>query len=210
MITIKNLKVFTTDLQKELFSISNFTIEKNDLIFISGPSGRGKSTMFKILAKQYYAYTGEIEVEKKNIKNYSDKDYFSKIQYVNQYYTLFNHMTIFEQCTDALLNRQEISFATAKETILSHFNQLSLIEHKDKKPSELSGGQKQRAAIIQKVLLNPEYLLLDEPTASLDYINKKKLFEYLCSLKEKKKTLIFATHDQDLESFFIEKKTLLI
>jgi ABC-type lipoprotein export system ATPase subunit len=210
MIIIQNLQVFANDRQQELFSISDFKIKKNDIIFISGPSGRGKSTFFKILAKQYHGYTGEISVDGKNIKNYSDKEYFAKIQYVNQYYTLFNHMTIFEQCTDALLNIQEMPLTIAKEIILSHFSQLSLIEHKDKKPSELSGGQKQRAAIIQKVLLNPDYILLDEPTASLDYINKKKLFEYLSSLKDKEKTLIFATHDKDLEDFFIEKKTLFI
>lgn len=91
-----------------------------------------------------------------------------------------------------------------------HLEKLSLFQHKNKKPAELSGGQRQRIAIIQKVILDQYYLLLDEPSASLDKENKEDLFEYLSNVRIKNTCLIIATHDNDLDSFFTDKKVLVL
>jgi polar amino acid transport system ATP-binding protein len=202
MIIIKDLIIYNEYKNKILVNINQLIINDAATLIIKGNSGSGKTIFLKTLAYEHRHFAGNIVINEKIFESYTEKEYFKIVQFVNQAYPLFTHLTAYEQLIHVLLYIKKEELIIAKEKVKEKLSLLNLWEHRDKYPAQLSGGQRQRFAILQKTLLNPKYLLLDEPTSGLDNAAKKELLQYLLEEKKMGMTLIISSHDQYTINFF--------
>lgn len=167
------------------------------IVFI-GRSGRGKSTLFKGLTGLLQPTEGHIYITNANGQNVDDAKILTEgdVGFVDQKYTLFRHKTITQICHYAL--RKSKATKVEKEAqITEYLTDWGLLEHKDKYPCDLSGGQRQRTAIIEKMLTDKHFMILDEPFSGLDVGNIEKVkqnFQRISDADELN-TIIFSTHD---------------
>ena len=165
-----------------------FSVKEGEFFSIVGPSGCGKTTILSLLAKIYTPTKGIITYP-------SAVDDKLNIGYMFQRDLLFPWRNIIENVTLGLeikknLNEETMNFA--KNLLVKY----GLGGFEKNYPSELSGGMKQRVALIRTLAQNPDLLLLDEPTSSLDYQSRLKLSDDLFKIiKNEKKTAIMVTHD---------------
>ena len=199
-IVLKNIgkKYFSHTNIKVLNDIS-FTFEKGKIYSLVGPSGSGKSTLLNLLSLIDEPNSGSIEILNKKInfseKVENDKIRSEKIGIIYQDKNLLNDFTALENIylpKLLLTNDKKTSIAEAKK-ISKNVNLSSRLNHY---PSQLSGGEIQRVAISRALINEPEIILADEPTGSLDFDNAKQIFKILFNLKNKNRVIIFATHNR--------------
>ena len=199
-IVLKNIgkKYFSHTNIKVLNDIS-FTFEKGKIYSLVGPSGSGKSTLLNLLSLIDEPNSGSIEILNKKInfseKVENDKIRSEKIGIIYQDKNLLNDFTALENIylpKLLLTNDKKNSIMEAKK-ISKSVNLTSRLNHY---PSELSGGEIQRVAISRALINEPEIILADEPTGSLDFDNAKQIFKILFNLKNKNRVIIFATHNR--------------
>ena len=199
-IVLKNIgkKYFSQTNIKVLNDIS-FTFEKGKIYSLVGPSGSGKSTLLNLLSLIDEPNSGSIEILSKKInfqkKVENDKIRSKKIGIIYQDKNLLSDFTALENIylpKLLLTNDKKNSIETAKK-ISKKVNLSSRLNHY---PSELSGGEIQRVAISRALINEPEIILADEPTGSLDFDNAKQIFKILFNLKNKNRVIIFATHNR--------------
>jgi ABC-type lipoprotein export system ATPase subunit len=199
-IVLKNIgkKYFSHTNIKVLNDIS-FTFEQGKIYSLVGPSGSGKSTLLNLLSLIDEPNSGSIEILNKKInfseKVENDKIRSEKIGIIYQDKNLLNDFTALENIylpKLLLTNDKKTSIAEAKK-ISKNVNLSSRLNHY---PSELSGGEIQRVAISRALINEPEIILADEPTGSLDFDNAKQIFKILFNLKNKNRVIIFATHNR--------------
>ena len=175
-----------------------------------GQSGCGKSTILRLIIGLEHADKGDILVDNKNISSISQMEVSGYFGYVIQDKTLMPHLTVLD---NILLPVRARKIAT--NSVMEHYGFLKkLVELDDtlevKYPSQLSGGQKQKACLVRALILNPPYLLMDEPFSALDPMIKSALqMELKKIFAELKKTVIFVTHDLNEASFLGDEITLL-
>jgi len=181
----------------------NLKINKGDLVSLTGPSGSGKSTLLHIIALLDKPTTGEIFFKNKNFSksNEAEKDSIRKkgIAIIYQYHNLLSDFTALENVMMPLLNigiSWEESKNKAKKT-LSLVNLSNRITHF---PSELSGGEQQRVAVARAIITEPDLILADEPTGSLDRKTANEIFSLFIKLRSKKRAILYATHNRDLSN----------
>ncbi len=200
-------KSFGTQVVLNEFS-NKFTAEKTHILL--GRSGCGKSTILRLIIGLEKANAGEISVDGKNnheIKNSELPKYFG---YVIQDKTLMPHMNAFD---NIMLPARALKIEY--ETVKERFNYLEDLVQFDKGltekyPSQLSGGQKQKACLIRALILDPPYLLMDEPFSALDPMIRSALQNELKKIFQKvKKTVIFVTHDLNEASALGDEIVLL-
>ena len=177
----------------------NFKFESGKIYSIIGPSGSGKSTLLNLLSLIDLPSSGYIEYNKKKIDTNSsieNDDIRSKnIGIIYQDKNLLSDFTAVENVMMPNLlisNNKFKSIELAKKLI----NKLGLTSRLDHFPSELSGGENQRVAIARALINEPNIILADEPTGSLDFENAKQIFKILFNLKNKNRIIIFATHNR--------------
>ncbi|WP_223902643.1 ABC transporter ATP-binding protein [Lactobacillus laiwuensis] len=182
----------------------NFKANLGEVVLIMGPSGAGKSTFLTIAGSLQKPTTGEVIVNGQNIARISAKasDHLRLMQlgFVLQAYNLVPFLKIREQFE--LVNKVKKRGNISQEKLQELLKQLGINSLLDKYPSELSGGQQQRAAIARALYANPQILLADEPTASLDSVNVAevgKLFKKLA--KSYNKAVLLVTHDPRLKQY---------
>lgn len=163
-----------------------------------GRSGRGKSTLFKGLTGLLQPYDGHIYITNFNGEDVNDAKILSEgdVGFVDQKYTLFRHKTITQICEYAL-RKSKLSKEDKTTLINEYLLDWGLMEHKDKYSCELSGGQRQRTAIIEQMLTEKHFMILDEPFSGLDVGNIEKVkqsFQRIGDAHELN-TIIFSTHD---------------
>lgn len=188
---------------KDINIIEKNVIRKNfdstgQVIAILGRSGRGKSTLFKVLTGLLKPISGQILLANMNTDDSNDAKQLDEgdVGFVDQKYTLFRHKTVTQICQYAM--RKSTFPKAEKDTIIDDYlTEWGLLEHKDKYPCELSGGQRQRTAIIEQMLTNKHFMILDEPFSGLDVGNIEKVkqsFERIGAAHESN-TIMFSTHD---------------
>lgn len=168
------------------------------IIAFIGRSGRGKSTLFKGLTGLLQPSEGHIYITNANGQNVDDAKILTEgdVGFVDQKYTLFRHKTITQICEYAL-RKSKATKAEKTDLINGYLEDWGLLEHKDKYSCELSGGQRQRTAIIEKMLTDKHFMILDEPFSGLDVGNIEKVkqnFQRISDADELN-TIIFSTHD---------------
>lgn len=197
---------FAYDEGENVLSGFNLLIEEGECVFVRGDNGSGKSTLFRILtgisypASGIYKFDGE-EINKKYLKdNRNSKLFHKRVGYLfqNPDIMLFSN-TVFD---DVAFGPRQIGLGDKEvlartEDILKTFD---IEELRDKAPYHLSGGQKKKVALAAVFALNPEVILLDEPLAGLDKKGRGWLVEFLKEVKSSGKTLIIATHSDEIEA----------
>ena len=182
--------------QKALDNI-DLSIEEGKFIVILGPSGAGKSTLLNMLGGLDSPTSGKIFVMANDISNLTNdelSDYRAQtVGFVFQSYNLIPTLTVFENI--ALVKEICKDHLPVKEML----NEVGLIDHIDKFPSELSGGEQQRVSIARALAKNPKILLCDEPTGALDSETGAMVLKVLLNMaRTYHKTIIIVTHNQNI------------
>ncbi|TVR80305.1 MAG: ATP-binding cassette domain-containing protein [Chitinophagaceae bacterium] len=179
----------------EVLSDIHFEIERNSKIAIVGPSGAGKSTIVQLLLNFYQPLSGKIEIDGKNMEDYTLSALRDKIGLVPQEVQLFGG-SIRENILYGKNNasQEEIEQAATKANAIDFINSFpeGFETMVGERGIKLSGGQKQRIAISRAFLKNPEFLILDEATSSLDAESERMVQEALDALMLGRTTLIIA------------------
>ena len=167
---------------KDVLNHISFDVKEGEFLSVLGPSGCGKTTLLRILIGLESQSDGEILLDGKDISDLKPNERGMGIIFQN--YALFPNMTVFENVEYALKlqpDRKTHSKDIAKATL----EQIGMMEHCDKKPSQLSGGQQQRVAIARTLALNPKVILLDEPISALDVTNREIMKRELKEIQRK-------------------------
>ena len=177
----------------------NFSFKAGKIYSLMGPSGSGKSTLLNLLSLIDTPSSGSLRISNNSInyssKSYNDKLRAKKIGIIYQDNNLLSDFTTIENIYFARLSIDENknkALTDAKKLIRN----LGLSNRENHLASELSGGEMQRVAIARALINSPEIILADEPTGSLDLKNAKEVFKILLKLKNKKRLIIFATHNR--------------
>ena len=177
----------------------NFKFESGKIYSIVGPSGSGKSTLLNLLSLIDIPTSGYIEFNNKKIDiNSSIENDYIRSKNIGIIYQDKNLLSDFTALENVLLPNLLISNNKSKSTelgkkLIKKFNLSSRLNHY---PTELSGGENQRIAIARALINEPNIILADEPTGSLDFENAKQIFKILFNLKDKNRIIIFATHNR--------------
>ena len=200
-ITLKKIsKVFLKKNKIKALNNINLNFSLGKVYSLIGPSGSGKSTLLNLISLIDKPTSGSIKIENKivNFERQDQNDVYrsSSIGIIYQSYNLLNDFTALENVSLAELalnNNLKTSELNAKK-ILAKLGLSNRINHF---PTELSGGENQRVAIARAIINKPKIILADEPTGNLDLKNAKSVFKTLLNLKNKKRLIIFATHNRE-------------
>ena len=179
----------------------NLKINKGDLIALTGPSGSGKSTLLHLIALLDKPTSGEVFFKRKSFSKSTndEKDLVRRrgISIIYQQNNLLNDFTALENVTIPLVNNGfDWDEATKKASkILSLVNLTRRFNHF---PTELSGGEQQRVAVARALITEPDLILADEPTGSLDRKTANEIFSLFTKLKSKNRAILYATHNREL------------
>ena len=200
LISLKNIsKSFSNNKKINVLKKINYSFTKGKIYSLVGPSGSGKSTLLNVLSLIDKPTTGSLIINKtpvnfnENVKN--DKIRSSKIGIIYQQNNLLPDFTALENvylAGLALTNDKKNSVVLAKKIIKT----MGLSSRESHFPSELSGGEMQRIAMARALINEPEIILADEPTGSLDHTTAKEVFNVLYNLKNKNRLIIYATHNR--------------
>ncbi|EDX69844.1 ABC transporter ATP-binding protein [Bacillus cereus] len=175
-------------------------VKAGEFIGIVGPSGSGKSTLLSIAGALLSPSKGDIYIREQNITKLSEKEMtdirLKKIGFIFQFANLVPYLNVKEQLLYIAKLKKENKQESEKRAdhLLAAFG---LGERKNHYPNQLSGGEKQRVAIARAFMNNPDLILADEPTASLDSKRARKVVEMMKrEVKESQKAAIMITHDE--------------
>lgn len=213
MVIVDNISVEIE--KKKILDGVSCSLTKGTIASFIGKSGAGKTTFLKTVAGLLSVTCGSIIVNKNGtVHDLQSKKSRNSIGYVFQEFNLFPHLTVLQNCVDPLLVHS-FKKGGAREQAMKFLNQFGLIDFIDQYPASLSGGQKQRVAIARALCLEPELLLLDEPTASLDPINTDILIGIVKKLVQAGLAIGFSSQDMDFvkrcadEIYFFENGTIV-
>nr|WP_148220553.1 amino acid ABC transporter ATP-binding protein [Halanaerobium praevalens] len=192
MIKTKNICKKFGDL-KVLADVS-FTVKQGEVISIIGPSGSGKSTLLRSLIGLEAINAGELYIEGISVKE-SKTEVYQKMGMVFQGFNLFPHKTVIDNLIEAPIivkrEKKEIAKIKAKKLL----KKVGLYDKKDIYPAFLSGGQKQRVAIARALAMEPDIMLFDEPTSSLDPELVGEVLTVIRDLAAENITMLIVTHE---------------
>jgi len=203
---IRNLKKSFGNL--EVIKNLSLTAKKGEVICIIGSSGSGKSTLLRCVNLLENPDSGEVYVNGELLKMKKDKNgklipaeqnqvdrMRSKLGMVFQDFNLWSHMTVLQNVTEAPIHVQKIEKNVARKNGFQLLEKVGIAEKADQYPSRLSGGQQQREAIARALAMNPDVMLFDEPTSSLDPELVGEVLRVMKSLAEEGRTMIIVTHE---------------
>lgn len=176
------------------------SVEKGEFVFLVGPTGSGKTTVFRLLIRDTLPTKGTIIVADFDLIKLPHRKIphlRKKIGIVFQDLKLLMDRTIFENVV-LPLEVSGMKHIEAKKRAEEIMREVGIYEHKDKFPVQLSGGELQRAAIARALVLSPEILLADEPTGNLDPATSKEIVNILLEVNKKGTTVIMATHNVEI------------
>lgn len=200
MISISNITKSFGSLQ--VLKGINLTINKGEVVSIVGPSGAGKTTLLQIIGTLDTPDGGSILINGQDVTALSQKklaDFRNRhIGFVFQFHQLLPEFTALENVMIPALIAGT-SRRQAKEKAMSLLDMLGLSARAGHKPSQLSGGEKQRVAVARALVNDPDVILADEPSGSLDSENKKELHQLFFDLRDRLgQTFVIVTHDESL------------
>lgn len=175
-------------------------LEQGDMMFLTGPSGSGKSSLLRLLFMAMLPSHGHVSLFGRDISTLSRGELPAlrrRIGVVFQEFRLLNHLTTFDNVALPLrVLGQDVS--NYRRDVLDLLDWVGLKDQAHVYPEVLSGGEKQRAAIARAVISKPEILLADEPTGNVDPVLAKRLLHLFLELNRLGTTVFMATHDEGL------------
>ncbi|MCR5050339.1 MAG: ABC transporter ATP-binding protein [Paludibacteraceae bacterium] len=200
MIEVRNIYKSFGDLQ--VLKGVNLRVEKGEIVAIVGKSGAGKTTLLQIIGTLDRPTSGQVLMDGVDVFTRKDLELAAfrnhHIGFIFQFHQLLPEFTALENvCIPAMIAREkEADYLPRAEQLLRDLGLADRIHHK---PNELSGGEKQRVAAARALMMNPDIILADEPTGSLDEKNKRELSDLLLRLRKNYgQTILLVTHDKDL------------
>ena len=202
-------KSFDTFKKVNVLKKISYKFKKGKIYSIIGPSGSGKSTLLNLISLIDRPSSGKIEIDNKQINfnelNKNDILRANKIGIIYQQDNLLPDFTALENIYLAGLavgKKRDLSISKAMNLL----KKFGLLNRSDHYPSQLSGGEKQRISIARALINNPEIILADEPTGSLDLETAKVIFNTIKKQISSNRIIIFATHNR----FFADKSDCLL
>ncbi len=210
LIQLSNLnKTFLNEKKIHVLKKINYKFKRGKIYSLMGPSGSGKSTLLNLLSLIDRPTSGSIIIENDqiNFKNSQKNDLLraNKIGIIYQHDNLLSDFTAIENIYLASLaagNTKESAISKSKILL----RKVGLTSRSNHFPSQLSGGEKQRISIARALINDPQIILADEPTGSLDLETAKEVFEILKKQINSNRLIIFATHNR----FFADKSDCLL
>ena len=179
----------------------NIEIKKGELVALLGPSGSGKSTFLHMVALLDQQTSGEIyfEGKKTSVMNEVEKNEIrsKKISIVYQQNNLLSDFTSLENVAISMISsgkKKDFAINAAKRIL----KKVGLTNRLNHFPSDLSVGEQQRIAIARAAINEPQLILADEPTGSLDQSTSKEIFSLFLKFKSQNRSIIYATHNREL------------
>lgn len=207
ILTIDHIsKYYNLDGTNQERALNDVTLEiaPAKITAIYGPSGCGKTSLLSIISGLDSQYQGNLYFKNQNMRDFSERDltYFRKahIGFVFQNFNLIPHQSVLENVKMPLY----VKNMTDKEMVEiaeKELNRLGIGEFIKKNVKQLSGGQKQRVAIARALVNNPEMIVADEPTGSLDSQSQENVLEIFKELAEAGKTVIIVTHNPEVADY---------
>ena len=181
----------------------SLTVEPQEFVAILGPSGSGKSTLLSIAGLLLSADSGEIIIGGQNLTNVKQSEWTKKrlelLGFIFQDHQLLPYMKIGDQLEMVAKLKGEKDAAKRKVEVKGLLEELGIADCYGQYPNQMSGGQKQRAAIARAFIGNPQLILADEPTASLDPERGQEIAQLIQrEVKSKHKSAIMVTHDRSV------------
>lgn len=173
-------------------------VRKGEVFFVVGGSGVGKSVLIKHLVGLLRPDAGRIFLDDLEVTHLSETELYpvrKRCAMVFQHATLFDSMTCVENVALPLRKHGSLSRKDAREEALRRLSELRLEEHADRYPGDLGDGMRKRVAIARALTLDPEYVLFDEPTTSLDPVSARRVDRLIRELSENRVTSIVVSHD---------------
>lgn len=207
ILTIDHIsKYYNLDGINQESALNDVTLEiaPGKITAIYGPSGCGKTSLLSIISGLDSQYQGNLYFKNQNMRDFSERDltYFRKahIGFVFQNFNLIPHQSVLENVKMPLY----VKNMTDKEMVeiaTKELNRLGIGGFIKKNVKQLSGGQKQRVAIARALVNNPEMIVADEPTGSLDSQSQENVLEIFKELAEAGKTVIIVTHNPEVADY---------
>ena len=181
----------------------NLTVEPQEFVAILGPSGSGKSTLLSIAGLLLSSDSGQVIIGGQNLTNLKQSEWTKKrlelLGFIFQDHQLLPYMKIGDQLEVVAKLKGEKDASKRKEEVKGLLAELGIENCYGQYPNQMSGGQKQRDAIARAFIGNPQLILADEPTASLDPERGKEIAQLIQrEVKSKHKSAIMVTHDRSV------------
>ncbi|MNL04875.1 Arginine transport ATP-binding protein ArtM [compost metagenome] len=195
LLNVQGLQKFYGD--RQVLDGINLQVKRGEVTVILGPSGCGKSTFLRCLNGLEPVQGGTIQYLGQNLTgaDVNWREIRQHIGMVFQNYELFPHMTVIENILLGPLKAQKRETKEALQQAEALLDRVGLLERRNDYPRQLSGGQKQRIAIVRALCMNPEIILFDEVTASLDPEMVREVLDVILGLANQGMTMLIVTHE---------------
>ncbi len=188
--------------KQALLTINKLELKSGEVYALIGSNGSGKSTLLNTILKKTPVLTGDVSLNSKVLASYSVTDLAKTIAFVDSKFDGIEHLSVVDYVA---LGRTPYTNALGRLRSEDHviidgaIEKLNLEKFRDRETLKLSDGERQMVSIARAICQSTPIILLDEPTAFLDYGNRKKLIETLSGIaKAENKCVLFSTHDIDI------------
>jgi putative ABC transport system ATP-binding protein len=184
---------------------ASFAANFGEVLYIVGPSGSGKTTLLSMISGILRPNSGTVEVDGKNIWNMNNNEIadfrLNRVGFVFQDYHLFPRLTTAENVAIPLILKK-LDWNESQKVALQYLDIVGLRERAQLPPVKLSGGEQQRVAIARAIASQPDILIFDEPTASLDGDTGRKIVKFVKdSILNENRSIIIVTHDSRIYEY---------
>ncbi len=190
----------------------SFTLEAGDVLCVLGPNGGGKTTLFRTLLGLLEPHAGSIQLGSSPLKTLSRAEIAKRVGYVPQGHSAYFAYTVLEFVlmgrtahVGVFASPGKQDYAVANRALES----LGIAQLADQPVTEISGGERQLALVARALAQEPKLLVLDEPTASLDFGNQVRVLERIGALAGSGIAILFSSHDPD-HAFLCARRALLL
>ncbi len=191
----------------------NFYVRKGECLGLVGGSGTGKSVLLRSLIGLEKPDSGQILINGVDITPMDEAALAhirKKVAYVFQGGALFDSMTVYENLAYPLREHFKLTEKEVRDQILTQLAEFGLAGNENIFPGSLSGGMQKRVGLARAMMMHPDVVLYDEPTAGLDPFNTKKIQESILALKSRGVTSILVTHDMPTAFAVCDKMAFLM
>lgn len=178
----------------------NVQIKRGRIVCLLGPNGSGKTTLFKALLGMLPLTAGTIRLDGKTIDAYTSKEFAKKVAYVPQIHNPTFPFTVVDiVCTGRIAYSSIFAGCSKDDCDVAEemLDKMGIYKLKDKVYTEISGGERQMVLIARAMAQQPEFIIMDEPTAHLDYGNQIRTIERIGKMSNDKMGVIFTTHNPE-------------